>query len=103
MEDRAKISGALESLIEDVWNWRERSGTGGRTVTVKVRYADFEQVTRSRTLPHQINSRIELATVAGELLGAVFPLREPVRLLGIAMSNFELSGDGTPSQMMFAF
>ena len=100
---RAEIEAALEALIDDVWNWRERSGTGGRTVTVKVRYADFEQVTRSRTLAHQVESRAELAAVADELLGSVFPLRKLIRLLGVSMSNFEAAGDAALSQMMFAF
>lgn len=100
---RTEIEAALEALIDDVWNWRERSGSGGRTVTVKVRYADFEQVTRSRTLAHQVKSRAELASLADELLGSVFPLRKPIRLLGVSMSNFEAGGDAALSQMMFAF
>jgi DNA polymerase-4 len=38
-------------LVDDVWGWRERSGMPGRSATVKIKYADFEQITRSRTLP----------------------------------------------------
>lgn len=103
LDAKEEIDAALETLIDDVWRWRERSGVGGRTVTLKIRYADFEQVTRSRTLPHQIRLRAELAAVTAELAGSVFPLRKPVRLLGVSMSNFETGGDADLAQAMFAF
>ncbi|MGE4049305.1 MAG: DNA polymerase IV [Acetobacteraceae bacterium] len=100
---REEIDAALETLIDDVWSWCERSGAGGRTVTLKVRYADFEQTTRSRTLSHPIITRAELAGVVGELLASVLPLRKPIRLLGISMSNLDAAGEAPTSQMMFAF
>jgi DNA polymerase-4 len=103
LSDREDIEGALSALIEDVWSWRERSGIGGRTVTLKVRYADFEQFTRSRTLPHQIESRAELMEITGMLTADLFPLPKAIRLLGVSMSNFESADDRASSQMMFAF
>jgi DNA polymerase IV len=103
LDAREEIEAAVVSLVDDVWNWRQRSGIAGRTVTLKVRYADFEQITRSRTLPNQITSRAELAAIAEGLLLGVFPLRKPIRLLGIAMSTFDTTGDREGPQMMFAF
>ncbi|MFL5283139.1 MAG: DNA polymerase IV [Rhodopila sp.] len=103
LDARDAIEAAVAGLIDDVWGWRQRSGMAGRTVTLKVRYADFEQITRSRTLPQPIASRNELVAVAEGLLLGVFPLRKPVRLLGIAMSTFEAAGDREGPQMMFAF
>ena len=93
----------LASLVDEVWVWRERSGFGGRTVTVKVKYADFEQVTRSRTLPHPGASRAGLAEVSRELVGSVFPLRKAVRLLGVSMSNFAFAGLEVGPQMALEF
>jgi DNA polymerase-4 len=103
LEDEQEIRNALAPLVDDVWGWRERTGIDGRTVTVKVKYADFEQITRSRTLPGAVASRTELAEVARILVSSVFPLRKPIRLLGISMSNFEFAGFERGPQMAFEF
>ncbi|HJS88116.1 MAG TPA: DNA polymerase IV [Acetobacteraceae bacterium] len=103
LDDAQEINQALAPLVDDVWAWRERSGMSGRTVTVKVKYADFEQVTRSRTLPHPVASRAELAEASRDLIGGVFPLRKPIRLLGVSISNFGVAGLEAGPQMAFAF
>src|SRR5229473_6937230 len=46
---------ALLPIIDKVWSHCESTGTRGRTVTLKVKYADFEQITRSRTTPEPIH------------------------------------------------
>ena len=60
MEDLGRpqeiVDGVL-SVLDDVWSYCERTGMAGRTVTVKVKYADFQIITRSRTLDHPVNSR----------------------------------------------
>ena len=40
---------ALQPIIDKVWHHCEQTGTRGRTVTLKVKFADFEQITRSRS------------------------------------------------------
>ena len=64
---------------------------------------DFTTVTRSRTLPHQVTARAELSAVVAELTATVLPLRKPVRLLGVSVSNFDTPASQTGPQMMFAF
>ena len=59
----------------------------GRTVTVKIKYADFQIVTRSRTLTAPVASREELARTSVELVRTIFPLEKRVRLLGVSLSN----------------
>jgi DNA polymerase-4 len=56
-------------------------------VTVKVRYADFETVTRSRTAPLPTDSAARLAARARELLRLTEAGRRPVRLLGVSAST----------------
>jgi nucleotidyltransferase/DNA polymerase involved in DNA repair len=46
----------LQPLIDKVWRQCEDKGTRGRTATLKVKFADFELVTRSRTIPKPINN-----------------------------------------------
>ncbi len=63
-----------------------KAGMAGRTVTLKVRFADFRTITRSRTAPAPIDSGLELARLGAELLAAV-DCDEGVRLLGVSVSN----------------
>ena len=100
LEDPAEIQHALATLAGDVWSWRERSGTGGRTITIKVKYADFEQITRSRTLPETPASRAAFLQVSRDLMAGIFPLRKPIRLLGVSMSHFETADQPTETQML---
>jgi len=83
----ADIVDGVKSVLDDVWGYCERTGMAGRTVTVKIKYADFQIVTRSRTLPAPVASREELERTSVELVHTVFPLEKKVRLLGVSLSN----------------
>jgi hypothetical protein len=48
---------ALQDIIDKVWEHGGRSGSHGRTVTLKVKFANFQQITRSRTGQTQISTR----------------------------------------------
>ena len=61
----------------------------GRTVTVKVKYADFQQVTRAQTLDHSI-SFADLREWIPKLLARTEAGLKPVRLVGLSLSGFEL-------------
>src|SRR5436305_12404365 len=61
-------------------------GQAGRTVTVKVKFADFQLITRSRTLPEPVDPGTAVAAIACELLDLVDPT-PGVRLLGVSASN----------------
>jgi DNA polymerase-4 len=85
----AEVEAGIGALADEVWAWCEKTGARGRTLTVKVRYADFLTVTRSRTVAPPIASRAGLAGIAVALVRGVFPLRRAVRLLGVTVSGFE--------------
>jgi DNA polymerase IV len=67
----------LQPLIDKVWRHCEEKDARGRTVTLKVKFADFELISRSRTLAGTIGSRSELKSVSAELLKALFPMGKP--------------------------
>jgi DNA polymerase IV len=79
----------LQPLIDKVWQHCEDKGTRGRTVTLKVKFADFELISRSRTLVGAVGSRSEFENVSTELLKALFPMQKAVRLLGVSISGFK--------------
>src|SRR5438552_2773132 len=70
---------ALREIIDKAWGYCERSGIRGRTVTLKVKFANFRQITRSRTGQTQIKTRSELEQL--------FPVTKGVRLLGLSLSS----------------
>jgi len=73
-------------LSDGVANRLREAGVAGRTVTLKVRFASFRTITRSRTVPRPIDAGAAVARVALELLEAVDP-SPGVRLLGVSVSN----------------
>src|SRR5213082_2836541 len=77
----------LRDIIDTVWGYCERSGTRGRTVTVKIKYANFRQITRSRTGQMPVSTRSELEQLGNALLKPLFPVVKGIRLLGISLSS----------------
>jgi DNA polymerase-4 len=76
----------LQPILDKVWRWCETSGVRGRTVTLKVKYADFRQITRGRSLTHDIQSRELLERMSLDLLAPLTPSELGVRLLGVTLS-----------------
>ncbi|GAB3727722.1 DNA polymerase IV [Spirosoma lituiforme] len=95
LREQPHLIDVLPPLIDSVWSYCERTSILGRTVTLKVKYADFTQVTRSRTYPGMITSKAQLRQAALELLSVLFPLSQGVRLLGISLANFQ--GNDAPA------
>ncbi len=90
--DSRVIEAMLSGLCERVcWRARKR-GIKARTVTLKLRYADFHTITRARTITPTC-SELELYPVIQEIFEAAYTRRLPVRLLGIALSNLGLFDD----------
>jgi DNA polymerase-4 len=83
------VKTAMLGQADEVWNWCERTGGRGRTVTVKARYSDFRIVTRSRTLGLAVSDRATLHEVSLALVRSLFPLRAGIRLIGVTLSTFE--------------
>jgi len=78
---------ALQPITEKIWRHCAGAGVRGRTVTLKVKYADFRQITRSRTNATSIATRAELEHLASALLGPIFPVQKGIRLLGLTLSS----------------
>ncbi|WP_436799589.1 DNA polymerase IV [Rhizobium oryzicola] len=87
--DFAAAKAELAPLTEKVWRHCEAKRMGGRTVTLKVKFADFQQITRSRSFPIPVASQDELLASAAGLLQDVFPVAKAIRLLGVTLSSLE--------------
>ena len=78
---------ALEPIIAKVWRHCQATGIEGRTVTLKVKFADFRQITRSKSVKDAIDSLADLERLSLGLLEPLLPPRKGVRLLGISLSS----------------
>ncbi|AHJ96693.1 DNA polymerase IV [Hymenobacter swuensis] len=94
-----ELEAGLQPCLEAVWGHCQRLGLRGRTLTLKVKYADFQQITRSRTLIGLVSGPEVLAQVAQELLLGLGPLPKGVRLLGVALSSLETPEDAVGKQL----
>jgi DNA polymerase IV len=87
LTDYNALAAELQPLIEKVWHHCETTGARGRTATLKVKFSDFELITRSRSVA-LINSASELSSLALDLLKQVMPPTKAIRLIGISVSGF---------------
>jgi DNA polymerase-4 len=85
------MAAELQPLIDKVWRHCEDNGSRGRTVTLKMKFNDFEIITRSRSVPAAVASREDLERLSIALLQNEMPVPKPVRLLGVSLSS--LQGD----------
>ncbi|MDX1047097.1 DNA polymerase IV [Sinorhizobium medicae] len=92
----------LQPLIEKVWGYREANAIGAKTVTLKVKYADFNQITRSKTVPTPLTAITDLEDIVGLLLAPIFPPRKGIRLLGVTLSSLERRVPAAEPQLRLA-
>lgn len=92
----------LEPLIDKLWSYCEQSQVRGRTVTLKIKYQDFEQITRSRSFASFVESRADLARATFALLAALFPTRKGIRLLGVSLSSLNTEPRGSDQLPLLA-
>jgi DNA polymerase-4 len=86
---------ALASIVAKVWGHCQALDARGRTVTLKVKYADFQQITRSYTGFSPVVSAVELERSSQALLAPLFPLMKGIRLLGVTVSSL---GEDEPDE-----
>lgn len=78
----------LDKIAQAVFDRLQRYRLKGRTITVKIKYSDFRQITRSKSFLDPITEKDEIAGLAKDLLTSSTLEGSKIRLLGITMSNF---------------
>ncbi|NQU68569.1 MAG: DNA polymerase IV [Candidatus Marinimicrobia bacterium] len=89
LKDRESMVIQLGIICRKVWERMEKKQFAGRTLTLKIKYHDFEVNTRSRTFGESVIGYPELLEKSLELLNTPHPPKKPVRLLGVSFSNLE--------------
>jgi DNA polymerase-4 len=76
----------LQTIAQQLEKRIKKNDIAGKTVTLKIKYSDFTQQTRSKTLPYFISDKALLFEIAKELLYQE-RMKNSVRLLGISLNN----------------
>ncbi len=87
--DKKELQCHLMAQAERVATSLRRNNLRGRVITLKIKYADFTQITRSRTLNHATQSTQQIFDVACDLLN-ILELAQKVRLIGLGVSGFDI-------------
>ena len=91
--DRSFLKATLRYLSERVGSELRQQGNQARCITLKLRYADFTTITRSRTLRQASDADQTIADIGLELMEkALAQGKQPVRLIGIGVSNLVEAG-----------
>ena len=86
--DTGEMLAQLEQLSAELADYLFTKQLKGQTLTIKVRFADFQLITRSKTVARPFNSLAEIRALLPELLGRTEAGERKVRLLGVGVSNF---------------
>ncbi|MBI3864074.1 MAG: DNA polymerase IV [Planctomycetia bacterium] len=90
LDDRDALRAWLMELTEQVGRRLRRHDLRGRTVQLKVRFADFHTITRPKTLQEPTNITGEIWRTAAELLeSCLAPRPQRIRLLGVGLAGFD--------------
>jgi DNA polymerase-4 len=95
------VDAALVALVDRVTRRMRAAGRVGRTIVLRLRFADFSRATRSHTLPHATANTETILITARGLLAIAAPMieRRGITLVGVAVSNLE---DGRAFQLALA-
>lgn len=88
IKDRKEMKEEVLSLCVQLEKRIRNKTKQGRTVTIKIRFSDFTQLTRSKTLNYYINTVDDIQSVVIELFDKLSLEDKKVRLLGVTLSNF---------------
>ena len=89
----------LETIAQTVEHRLESYQTLGRTITLKIKFTDYERITRSKTVTAAVGKAEAINQVARELLASVSLEGRSVRLLGISLSNLDCATEPKPVQL----
>src|SRR6476661_7576402 len=99
LRDPKRLAAELERIAGYAWTRIERAEVAGRTVTLKVKFGDFTNISRSQSFAADI-AHLAAFTAAGQaLLAALHPVPKGIRLLGLGLHNLTEDSDEVPRQL----
>jgi len=101
--DKPTLIAELNDIADVLWDRVERSGAKGKTLTLKIKYDDFESITRSISFKNSIDSKEIIIKFGQELLQNSEAGNRKIRLLGLSISNLIGKDEEDLNQLKFSF
>jgi DNA polymerase IV len=98
-----ELNTAIADICHILFARLQKAGIRGNSLTLKIKYHDFVQVTRCKTFACEINCREEMYRIACELLHEHREMNKPIRLLGISFSQLGPAGTTSGKQLRLPF
>src|SRR4249919_25235 len=89
----------LTRIAGYAWDRVERAGVRGRTVTLKIKYADFTLITRSKSFGLPVADRAAFEAAGQALLDSLLPVSKGIRLLGLGLHSMVEEAESEPKQL----
>ncbi|HET7709653.1 MAG TPA: DNA polymerase IV [Sphingomicrobium sp.] len=102
LSDPDRLAAELARIAGHAWARIERAEVSGRTATLKVKFADFTTITRSKSFPAPIAGQAAFTEAGQALLAALHPVPRGIRLLGLGLHNLIEGEDREPRQLGLA-
>lgn len=96
------IEGKLERIVEELSIRLKKQNVAGKTVTLKIKYSDFMQQTRSMTFAYYMSDADIILDIAKQLLYQE-KLKDSVRLIGVSLSNLNTDEKKKPIAVQLSF
>ncbi|RUT27499.1 DNA polymerase IV [Asaia sp. W19] len=93
----------LDQLCAKLWVQCQAHGLMGRTLVLKLKYADFQMTTRTRSNSSPFESEDAIRAQAMSLLEGFFPLERPIRLMGVALTSLATEDEGEKMAQLTLF
>ena len=87
ISENAAVTIHLYQTVMELVRRIEKNDFEGRTLTLKVKFLDFKQITRSMTVDHVLCTKDDILPLAKQLMQGVEFHSHPIRLLGLGVSN----------------
>ncbi len=84
-----EVISALEKIADTVYKRITKSNALGKTLTIKIKFSDFQQITRSKTVDYEIKYRQDIISIMHVIMNSEELSDFKIRLLGISISNFK--------------
>lgn len=102
ISEREYILCFIEGLSATISEGMRSIPAAGKTITLKLKYDNFETISRSLSISHYTNDALEISLISQELLEVTEFGERPIRLLGISLSNLDINEENKAQQLQLS-
>ena len=103
LTNKKDVLEALEKVIDTLYKRIISGKTFGKTLTIKIKFSDFKQITRSKTVDFEIKYRQDIITIMKDIIQSEDLSDSKIRLLGVSVSNFKRDRPNTDKNLQLTF